>query len=174
MSIQTKAQYEHNLNDVAKKNNFFAIISTHLLKKLAKGEKLKPTKEFCAEIFVSTSTMSNFIKVIGLSNYKELIFIHNLSIETNNNAENEVKKPAGKELSEKNYSEAGKLIEWARKVFFLGVSSNHFANLDLAVKLQRIDKWVVVPSGKYEQVGLSKLLTEDDLIICSSISLQHS
>lgn len=141
------------------------LISGWILKKIKDKEKLDSAKSFAREIGVSNAMLSKYAKSIGYDNFSEVIFLIKNTID-GEGKEEEI-------ISDSKIKKASKLILNSRKIFFVGVSSGYLSNLDFSHKLNRLDLWCVTSMNKYEQIGQSKLLTSDDLIIVNSVSLQH-
>ncbi|VEU58322.1 MurR/RpiR family transcriptional regulator [Mycoplasmopsis gallinacea] len=146
-------------------------INKHIACKILKYIKdLKPIEkaiDFCDKNGISPSTFTAFCKKMGFSNVKELIFMHEQILE------NYKKKKLSKKDSDNKIKLAARIIDNSRKILFIGVSGALSTNIDFQLKLLRMDKNAIVVWNKYEQIGLSKLLTEKDVIIVNSVSFQH-
>lgn len=166
MKYRLNHHYIQTLLEIsAHHDNLFAVIAKALIKKIQSRVRLTTGRDLAAELCVSSATLTKFIKAVDLKNLNELLLIHNQTVADPQNRKIKNQK--------KLYHQAAALIDAARKVFFLGVSGSLFNNQDFGLKLMRLDKWVVIPVNKYEQVGLAKLLTASDLIVMNSLSLQH-
>ena len=141
-------------------------ISLSILKKINNCNPFLSAKEFASDIGVSNAMLTKYTKSMGYKNFSEIMFLVRSSIKLSMEKNGEVTQPS--------MTKASKLISESRKIFFIGVSSGYISNTDFAQKLNRLDKWTVLPPNKYEQIGQATLLTEKDLIILNSVSLQHT
>ncbi len=141
-----------------------AHIANEILKLVKNSTKIYKSKDLAQLLNVSSAAISKFVKKCDFNNFNELCFVHNQSIskEYEGNIYNQVIK------------DAANLISNSHKILFVGVSGSYINNLDFARKLQRLNKCVFTPESKYDQIGLSKLLTNNDLVIINSLSLQHT
>ncbi|VEU69372.1 Uncharacterised protein [Mycoplasmopsis californica] len=139
-------------------------IANELLKLVKNQAKINKTKELAAQLNVSTAAISKFVRKCEFNNFNEFCFVHNQSIL------NDDDKTIYSELIKK----SAELIGKSHKIMFIGVSGSYINNLDFAHKLQRLNKCVLTPESKYDQIGLSRLLTNEDLLIVNSLSLQHT
>lgn len=158
-------EYQKALESIKRENNSFSRIAGLLLWKIKSFDKLTTATALAEESYVSNATITKFIKHLGCGNFNEMAFIHNQNKEV---VETKV------EVIDANFKSAADALNKAKKIFFIGVSNSHYINSDFANKLTRIDKWVINTPSKYEQVGLSKILTDKDIIIVNSVSLQHT
>lgn len=138
-------------------------IAKNLIEYLRIGKRLAKTKTLSHVLSISPSMISKFVKQCGFNNFNELCFIHNQSI---------VDQDPKAEFDQL-IKDAGELISNCVKILFIGVSGSHISNLDFANKLVRLNKWVLTPASKYDQIGLNNLMTNQDLLIVNSVSLQH-
>lgn len=143
-------------------------VNQHILNKLSELRTKKIIihsavflKEFSS---VSLSSLSKFSRKLGYGSINIVIFL-------NNNSFKEIKNNK-KNINSKIF-DAASFINLANKVFFVGVSGSHIINKDFSEKLIRLDKWVICNDNKYNQIGNSKLLNENDVVIVNSLSLQH-
>ncbi|QGZ97526.1 hypothetical protein GE118_01785 [Mycoplasma sp. NEAQ87857] len=139
-------------------------IAQSLLNKVKNKKKLYKATTFCEEIAISPASLSMFSKKLNFTNVKELIFIHNNSL----NLDKIIDKEKNQQLVK-----AANLINKANKILFIGVSSSIASNLDFHIKLVRMNKNSILLWNKYEQVGISRILTSKDVIVINSISLSH-
>lgn len=163
--ISTLIEYQKVLEQTKNEHNSFGRIAGILLFKIKSFNKVTTATDLAEESYVSNATITKFIKHLGFNNFNELAFIHNQNKEI---IETETI------TTEDEYKNVADEINNARKILFIGVSNSHFINLDFANKLMRLDKWVINTPSKYEQVGFSKIITEKDLLIVNSVSLQHT
>lgn len=138
-------------------------IANKLIECLKNHNKLDKIHNLSQKLDVSMSSITKFVKVCGLLNFNELCYIHNNAIVEHND------KTEFSQL----IVDVGDLITQSKKILFIGVSGSHISNLDFANKLMRLNKWVLTPQSKYDQIGLNNLLTVNDLLIVNSVSLQH-
>ncbi|QZE12314.1 hypothetical protein [Mycoplasma sp. Ms02] len=150
----------------SEEQNLYGSIAEALRKKLKKKIKIGKAVVFCNEISISPSTFTNFSKELGFENVREMIYTHNQIIR-----DSEPKVVTNE--SDKTIKSAASLIQNARKIMLIGVSGTLGINHDLNIKLLRMGMNTVFVANKYEQIGLSRILTSDDLIIVNSISLSH-
>ncbi|WP_027120585.1 MurR/RpiR family transcriptional regulator [Mycoplasmopsis lipofaciens] len=164
-NLISTSSYISNLIVISKEgSNTNKYISEKLLLYIKNKIKLSKAINFCQEIGVSPAAITILSKKIGLKNVKELIFVHNNSL---------ILKEEDKDLEDSIYSKIASLINISEKIFFIGVSGAIGVNLDFQIKLLRMNKNAILLMNKYEQIGISKLLTEKDTIILNSVSLQH-
>lgn len=159
-------EYVSSLISISKQDkNVSSYIATKILEMLQNGEKFTKAIDFAKTIGVSNSALTFFVKKTNLTNFKEIIFVHNLLIDFKSNTE---KVDYGDSIYK-----AAKILNSANKIFLVGVSSSVGFNYDFYLKLLRMDKHCILVWNKYEQIGLSHILNENDVIIVNSISLQH-
>ncbi|AKA50031.1 hypothetical protein [Mycoplasmopsis gallinacea] len=159
-------QYLAKLIKIKKeRSNINGYIAEQLLHKLKMKQRIERGVEFCEEIGVSPSALSIFVKVFEVNNAKEIFFLHNSSI----NAKYEIENNEDQKIVQ-----AAELINKAHRNFFIGVSGALGNNMDFQIKLLRMNKTAIIVWNKYEQIGISRLLNKDDVIIVNSVSLQHS
>ncbi|UUM19529.1 MULTISPECIES: hypothetical protein [unclassified Mycoplasma] len=167
VNSKKEAAYVSSLINVKNSSNdIHSYIASELLIRNKRGILLTQARKFCTEIAVSPSTFTFFTRRIGLSNVKELLYIHNSMIE---NSEHKPKK-----IKLNNAYNLAQLINTAHKILLVGVSGASWMNQGFYIQLLRMNKNAIYVANKYEQFGLSKILTSKDLIIVNSISLQHN
>lgn len=160
-------KFMDNINKSVRGNSVMVgHISNWILEKIKKEEYIESAKTLAYEIGVSNAMLSKYSKIIGYDNFSEVIFLVKCAINTDNNLSDKV--------TDKKIKKASNLITGSRKIFFVGVSNAYLTNMDFWHKLCRLDLWCVPGINKYEQIGQSKLLTKDDLIILNSVSMQHT
>ncbi|WP_426461331.1 hypothetical protein [Mycoplasma hafezii] len=165
-NLSQESEYVSKLISCTNENNdVYSFIAKELLNNVNSKIQIKHAKDFCETIGVSPAAFSYFSKRIGFENVKELVFIHNQIIKVNTNVK--------KEIVDQTVQEAARLIDLAHKILFIGVSGAAGLNLDLQLSLLRMDKNAILVYNKYEQIGLSRLLKSNDVMIVNSISLQH-
>lgn len=151
---------------VRKDTGTINLISGWIYKKIKDKEYIESAKAFAFEIGISNAMLSKYAKSLGYDNFAEIIFLVKSSIE-NDGSDEEI-------ISDSKIKAAARMILDCRKIYFVGVSSGYLTNSDFSHKLNRLDLWCVTNMNKYEQIGQSKLLTSDDLVIINSVSLQHT
>ncbi|VEU76005.1 hypothetical protein [Mycoplasmopsis columboralis] len=161
-----EVEFIANLIELKKtSNDINGYIASELLSRNKKGTFISQAKEFCEEIGVSPSAFTFFSRKIKLNNVKEIVYIHNQLIENREAKIKDTKNTLAKDVA--------KLINSSNKIHLVGVSGAAGMNMDLQIQLLRMNKNCIQMWNKYEQIGLSKILTENDLVIVNSISLQH-
>ncbi|MEE3927996.1 hypothetical protein V2E24_00180 [Mycoplasmopsis ciconiae] len=165
-NMYEKEDYINKLYDmINESDNIYQYIATKLMERIKNKQSVIKGGEFCTEIGVSASSLSNFATTIKFQNIKEMFYIHNSIVAHKN------KKPL--KNTDQQIVKAAELISKANKILFIGISGAVGINFDFHIKLLRMNKNSIFVCDKYEQVGLSKLLTFNDLIIVNSTSLQH-
>lgn len=163
--ITTLIEYQKALLEAKKEMNAYSRIAGLLLHKIKDFEKIESATLLAHETYVSNATITKFVKHLGFSNFNEMAFIHNQN--------KEIIEETPVKINDE-FTKVADVINDSKKILLIGVSNSHFINSDFANKLHRINKWVVNTPSKYEQVGYSKILTENDLLIVNSVSLQHT
>lgn len=157
--------YKIKLNKIINNNTTSMKYIANCLKNAQIEERLiKSASSFADDIGVSKSNISKFTKLMKYDNFSEIIFLNNHVWKVWDHAP---------DAKSNELDKAAELINKSRKILFLGVSNSYISNEDFSLKLQRMDKWVVSPPSKYDQAGMSKILTSQDLIIINSATLQH-
>ncbi|MGR3741891.1 MurR/RpiR family transcriptional regulator [Companilactobacillus sp. DQM5] len=132
------------------------------------------------KIHTSTSSITRFVKKIGLDNYKEFIYLYNASLK-NQNLFSTIKSDISQNYSnlivesEKNFrSNAIKifsdLIFNNRFIWFWGLGFNSFAGEDFYFKFFRFGKTITVLKDHHTIFTASHQSKKDDLIIISTMS----
>lgn len=142
------------------------LIASYFIENLEKDKLIVDASSIAIDIGISNALISKFVKKMKYQNIHEILFLQKLY-------KKEAKRKDRKEKVRPQIVKVARLIENQRKIFFIGVSNGFNVNMDFARKINRLDKWTYVSDNKYEQIGLSRLLTPKDLIIVTSISLQH-
>ncbi|UUD36593.1 SIS domain-containing protein [Mycoplasmopsis citelli] len=140
-------------------------IADEILTRHKQGILIPQAYKFCTEIGVSPSSFTFFAKKIRLNNVREILYIHNFLIENDQEKTKKTKVTAAQEVA--------KFIDQCNKILFIGISGSTWMNMDFSIQLLRMNKFAIHLPGKYEQIGLSKILTPDDLLIVNSVSLKH-
>lgn len=142
-----------------------SLIAKYLLNNLDSKREITEARQIANTIGISNAMISKFCKKLGYKNIYEVLFLQKIT--KNFSQEHKNKNQVV------NVIQAVNLIEKARKIFFLGVSNGFLVNQDFARKINRLDKWTYVTDNKYEQIGNARLLGASDLLIATSVSLQH-
>ncbi|MEY8292812.1 MurR/RpiR family transcriptional regulator [Carnobacteriaceae bacterium 52-44] len=132
------------------------------------------------EIAVSQSSITRFCKKIGLNNYKELIFLYEMALnssEEDPSTSLEVLQKYSKIFDEvtDNYSEEkiDKFCEYIHShkiIHFLGTGFNHFVGLDFQFRMYRLGKYVIPVADENSNRLALLQASENELVIISSIS----
>ncbi|MDO1604491.1 MurR/RpiR family transcriptional regulator [Lactobacillus sp. YT155] len=176
--------------------NIFNIISSHY-------SSFTPVEEAIADFFInknklenfninylskkintSTSSITRFVKKIGLDNYKELIYLYNTSLE-HQNLSSTIRTDIAQNYSsliyesEKNFrphavKTFSNLISKNRYIWFWGLGFNSFAGEDFYFKFFRFGKIITVLKDHHTIFASSHQVKPGDLIIISSLSGQDS
>ncbi len=159
-------------NFLKKMNNFIADNNktiSHMAKKIIaiiKTDKnIETSKQLANECDVSLSMVSKFCKKIGYKNVNEILFLIRLAQQDLNSVV--------KNTDKKTYTSLMNKIIRARKILFVGRGNANIINCDFKAKLDRLGIWSQTTNSKYEEVGLSRICDERDLIIINSVTMQH-
>ncbi|MEG0732028.1 MAG: MurR/RpiR family transcriptional regulator [Vagococcus sp.] len=127
---------------------------------------------------VSKASITRFCKKIGLNNYKELIFLYNLSMRKGKDEQlastavtslyHALATRSSANFDEKSVDEFCQLIHQHKIIHFLGMGFNSYAGADFQFKFSRLGKYVRVISDQ-NSIKLSAEFAEKDelIIVCS-------
>lgn len=131
------------------------------------------------ELSVSKSSITRFCKKIALNNYKELIFLYNLSLDKtkSEHSVSSVITAAYHSLAtrsesiyvEKNIDRFCDYIHKYKMIHFYGKGFNSFAGLDFQFKFSRLGKYIRISSDENSISLASKFSEKDELIVVSSL-----
>jgi DNA-binding MurR/RpiR family transcriptional regulator len=145
------------------------------------GRKALGIQELAKTLNVSNSSITRFCKKIGLSNYKELIYLYKYS---NKNTQKE--QTSGISYVQLNYSlllndliekldteavkEAALLIDKSRIIHYWGTGYNAFCGEDFQFKFSRLGKLVNVIKDEHSIAMMAHTVQPGDLVVLSSLS----
>ncbi|EUJ21898.1 MurR/RpiR family transcriptional regulator [Listeria aquatica] len=170
-------------------DNLFLLIESHRMDFTAVEQVIadylvskKPIlriEELAKAIAVSPSSITRFCKKLNLNNYKELIFLYNLSLE-----DSEESVPVSSSVtasyhalatqSDTNFAENViehfcKAIYSKKTINFWGMGFNSFAGGDFQFKFSRLGKFVRVASDQHTILMTAHFADQSDLIIISTL-----
>lgn len=131
-------------------------------------------------LYVSSSSISRFCKKIGLENYKELIFLYSLSLDTAEESRSVASKiteiyhslatRSDAQYDERNLDKFCHYLNEHKIIHFLGRGFNSYAGMDFQFKFSRLGKYIRVISEEHSIEMAARIAEPDELIIISSLS----
>lgn len=152
------------------------IIADYFLSK----KPILTNSDLSKELYVSKSSITRFCKKIGLKNYKELNFLYNLSLESNEEDRSVASKiteiyhslatRSDLQYDEDNLDQFCCYLNKHKIIHFLGRGFNSYAGMDFQFKFSRLGKYVRVISEEHSIEMAARIAGENELIIISSLS----
>lgn len=145
---------------------------------LSKKEPLTIDK-LSKTLAVSKASITRFCKKIGLNNYKELIFLYNLSMRKGKDEKlastavtslyHTLATRSSAIFDEASVDEFCQLIHEYKIIHFLGMGFNSYAGADFQFKFSRLGKYVRVISDQNSIKLSAEFAEKDELIIACSL-----
>ncbi|MGX6961409.1 MurR/RpiR family transcriptional regulator [Vagococcus xieshaowenii] len=174
-------------------NDYIDLIIGANFEKLTEVEKIiaqyfldqKPAlgiQELSKKLNVSNSSITRFCKKIGLSNYKELVYLYKNSVSSVDKELVEsslgyinlnyglIIKAACERLSISEIKKAAMLIQGSRIIHFWGLGYNAFAGEDFKFKFSRLGKVVNIIKDKQSINMAAHSVQSGDLVVISTLS----
>ncbi|MGF2144830.1 MurR/RpiR family transcriptional regulator [Vagococcus fluvialis] len=131
------------------------------------------------ELAVSKASITRFAKKIGLNNYKELIFLYNLSLNkdedetlvsnTVTSLYHSLATRSSSNYVEEDVDKFCHYINQHKIIHFLGMGFNSYAAMDFQFKFSRLGKYVRVISDENSIAMSTEFAEKDELIIACSL-----
>lgn len=135
--------------------------------------------KLAAKLAVSKASITRFCKKIGLNNYKELIFLYNLSL---NKDQSELSVSSAVTAvyhalatrsdsiySEKDVDKFCAFIHQCKIIHYFGKGFNSYAAMDFQFKFSRLGKYVRIISDENSIMLSANFSEPDELIVVSSL-----